>query len=60
MGNIFDEIGSCLECYDQGMLMDNDFVTDFCNSCEKGQELAQEYIVWYAENEMNEYTKENA
>ena len=60
MGNIFDEIGTCYTCYDHGVVMQDEFITDFCTDCEKGQELAQEYIVWYAENEMNEYTKENA
>jgi hypothetical protein len=60
MGNIFDEIGTCYECYDEGLIMKDEFITDFCNDCEKGQGLANEYAVWYAENEMNEYAKENA
>jgi hypothetical protein len=41
--------------------MDSDgFINDFCADCEKGQGFANEYAVWYAENEMNEYAKENA
>jgi len=60
MGNIFDEIGNCYTCYDEGLIMVNEFITDFCNDCEKGQGIANEYAVWYAENEMNEYAKENA
>ena len=60
MGNLFDVIGNCYFCYDEGLIMKDEFITDFCNDCEKGQGLAQEYAIWYAENEMNEYTKENA
>jgi hypothetical protein len=62
MGNLFDEIGTCYQCYDEGVIfqgMDSDnFITDFCSDCEKGQGLANDYSVWYAENEMNEHTKE--
>ena len=62
MGNLFDEIGTCYECYDEGVIFQgantDNFITDFCNECEKGQGLAYDYAVWYAENEMNEYTKE--
>jgi hypothetical protein len=60
MGNLFDEIGTCYECYDEGLIMKDEFITDFCNNCEKGTALAVEYTLWYAENEFNEYTKENA
>jgi hypothetical protein len=64
MGNLFDEIGTCYTCYDEGILfvdMDSEgFINDFCADCEKGQTLAVEYATWYADNEMNEYTKENA
>jgi hypothetical protein len=64
MGNLFDSIGNCYTCYDEGIIfsdMDNDgFVNDFCADCEKGQLLAHEYATWYANHEMNEYTKENA
>ena len=60
MGNLFDEVGTCYTSYDEGLIMVNEFVTDFCNDCEKGQGIAQDYAVWYAENEMNEYTLENA
>ena len=62
MGNLFDEIGFCHTCYDEGVVfhgMNTDgFVSDFCNDCEKGSVLANEYVVWYAENELNEYTRE--
>ena len=64
MGNLLDEIGTCYTCYDEGIIfqgMNTDsFITDFCNDCEKGTAIAIEYTLWYAENEMNEYTKENA
>jgi len=64
MGNLFDVIGNCYTCYDEGIIfsdMDNDgFINDFCADCEKGQLLADEYATWYAKHEMNEYTKENA
>jgi hypothetical protein len=60
MGNLFDEIGNCYTCYDEGLIMVNEFITNFCNDCEKGSVLADEYAVWYAEYEMNEYAKENA
>ena len=58
MGNLFDEIISCYTCYDEGLIMKNEFITDFCNDCEKGTAIAIEYTLWYAENEFNEYTKE--
>ena len=61
MGNLFDEIGTCYTCYDEGVIfqgMDTDnFITDFCD-CAKGVSLENDYVVWYAENEINEYTKE--
>jgi hypothetical protein len=64
MGNLFDEIGTCYTCYDEGVIfsdMDSDgFINDFCPDCVEGQRLASEYNIWYAQNEMNEYTKENA
>jgi len=64
MGNLFDVVGFCYTCYDEGVLLtdfDGDvFINDFCPDCEKGQGIAEEYEVWYANHEMNEYTKENA
>lgn len=64
MGNLFEEIGNCYTCYDEGVLfigMNSDgFINDFCADCEKGQQIAQEYAEWYAQFEMNEYTLENA
>jgi len=62
MGNLFDAFGTCFECYDEGIIFwgDNDnFDSEFC-SCSKGNELENQYCEWYAENELNEYTKENA
>jgi hypothetical protein len=58
MGNFFDEVGNCQTCYDEGVIIENDFVGDFCPDCEKGQEVAEDYAKWYAEYEMDEYTKE--
>ena len=44
MGNLFDEIGTCYTCYDEGIIfqgMNTDsFITDFCNDCEKGTAIA--------------------
>jgi hypothetical protein len=62
MGNLFDEIGTCYTCYDEGILFigmnSEGFINDFCSDCEKGSVLASEYAVWYAKNEINERTKE--
>lgn len=58
MENLFDEIISCYTCYDEGLILKGEFIADFCNDCEKGTAIALEYALWYAENEMNEYTKE--
>ncbi len=61
MGNLFDEIGTCFDCYDEGVLFfgntSEEYDTEFC-TCAKGQELENYYVSWYAENESNEYTKE--
>lgn len=63
MGNLFDSIGICFECYDEGMVFfgngGEDFDTEFC-SCAKGVSLENEYCAWYAESIMNENYKENA
>lgn len=62
MGNLFDSVGSCFECYDSGSIgwvNGDDFDTEFC-TCKEGVKLENEYLTWYAENELNEYTKENA
>jgi len=58
MGNLFDEVGNCQTCYDEGVILENEFVVDFCNDCHVGQAVADEYALWYGENEMNEYTRE--
>jgi hypothetical protein len=61
MGNLFDEFGTCFDCYDEGVLFfgnsNDEYDTEFC-TCAKGQELENYYVSWYAENELNEYTKE--
>jgi hypothetical protein len=62
MGNLFDEIGTCYECYDTGVIgwaNGEDFDTGFC-SCSAGVKLEKEYSEWYASTVMNEYYKENA
>ena len=63
MGNLFDSMGSCFECFDEGIIFfgngGEEFDTEFC-SCSKGVELENDYVVWYASNELNEYTLENA
>ena len=54
---------TCFECYDEGVLFwgngHGEFDSEFC-SCSKGVELENEYTEWYASNELNEYTLENA
>jgi hypothetical protein len=60
MGNFFDEVGNCQTCYDEGVVFEYDFIGDFCNDCEKGSVLANDYATWYASTELNEYTLENA
>ncbi len=53
----------CRECYDEGVLFwgnsHGEFDSEFCE-CNKGVSLYNEYAAWYANNEMNEYTLENA
>ena len=53
----------CMDCYDEGVLFwgngHGEYDTDFCE-CDKGVSLYNEYMEWYASNEMNEYTLENA
>ena len=54
---------NCPDCYDEGMTfegMNSDaFLTQFCK-CVLGVSLENEYTTWYASNELNEYTLENA
>jgi hypothetical protein len=53
----------CRECYDEGVLFfgngHEEFDSEFCD-CAKGVSLENDYVVWYANNELNEYTLENA
>jgi hypothetical protein len=53
----------CMDCYDEGVLFwgngHGEYDTDFCE-CNKGVMLYNEYTAWYASNEMNEHTLENA
>ena len=54
---------NCRECYDEGVLFwgnnHGEFDSEFCE-CDKGVSLYSEYATWYASNELNEYTLENA
>ncbi len=62
MGNLFDEIGTCYLCYDEGLIgwaNGEDFDTEFC-TCKEGVKLEIEYAEWYASTVMNEFYKENA
>jgi hypothetical protein len=52
-----------MDCYDEGVLFwgngHGEYDTDFCE-CTLGMSLETEYTEWYASNELNEYTLENA
>jgi hypothetical protein len=54
---------NCRDCYDEGVLFwgstNGEYDSEFCE-CALGVSLENEYTVWYASNEMNEYTLENA
>ena len=54
---------NCRNCYDEGVLFwgstNGEYDSEFCE-CAKDVELENEYAVWYASNELNEYTLENA
>lgn len=54
---------NCRDCYDEGVLFfgngGEEYDTEFCE-CSLGVSLYNEYTEWYAINEMNEYTLENA
>jgi hypothetical protein len=53
----------CMDCYDEGVIFwgnsGGEYDSEFCE-CAKGVSLENEYVAWYASNEMNEYTLENA
>jgi hypothetical protein len=50
-----------MDCYDEGVLFfgngGEEYDTEFCE-CALGVSLENEYTEWYAQNEMNEYTRE--
>ena len=52
-----------MDCYDEGVIFwgntGGEYDSEFCE-CNKGVSLYNEYATWYASNEMNEYTLENA
>jgi len=52
-----------MDCYDEGVLFwgstNGEYDSEFCE-CALGMSLENEYMAWYASNEMNEYTLENA
>jgi hypothetical protein len=54
---------NCPDCYDEGVLFfgngGEEYDTEFC-VCSLGVSLENEYTEWYASNELNEYTLENA
>ena len=54
---------NCRDCYDEGVLFwgstNGEYDSEFCE-CALGVSLENEYIAWYASNELNEYTLENA
>ena len=63
MGNLIEALVKCVDCNDEGVIFWGNTVgeydSEFCD-CSKGNELENYYIEWYAINEMNEYTLENA
>ncbi len=54
---------NCRDCYDEGVLFwgstNGEYDSEFCE-CALGVSLENEYTEWYASNELNEYTLENA
>ena len=63
MGNLIEQFVDCVDCNDEGVIFwgnnSGEYDTDFCE-CAKGLSLENDYCVWYANNELNEYTLENA
>lgn len=63
MGNLIEMLVDCVDCHDEGVIFwgnsGGEYDTDFCE-CAKGVSLENEYCEWYASNELNEYTLENA
>lgn len=56
-------MNTCIDCNDEGVIFwgnsGGEYDSEFCE-CAKGLELENYYVEWYAENELNEYTLENA
>ena len=63
MGNLIEQLVNCVDCYDEGVIFwgnsGGEYDSEFCE-CAKGVSLENDYVVWYASNELNEYTLENA
>jgi hypothetical protein len=63
MGNLIESLVDCVDCHDEGVIfwgnLGGEYDSEFCE-CSKGNELENYYVEWYASNEMNEYTLENA
>jgi hypothetical protein len=63
MGNLLDFLVDCVDCNDEGVIFwgnsGGEYDSEFCE-CAKGVSLENDYVVWYASNELNEYTLENA
>jgi len=61
MGNLLDFLVDCVDCNDEGVIFwgnsSGEYDSEFCE-CDKGVSLENDYVVWYASNELNEYTKE--
>jgi hypothetical protein len=61
MGNLLDFLVDCVDCNDEGVIFwgnsGGEYDSEFCE-CAKGVSLENDYVVWYASNEMNEYTRE--
>ena len=56
-------MNTCIDCNDEGVIFwgnsAGEYDSEFC-SCSRGNELENQYSEWYASNELNEYTLENA
>jgi hypothetical protein len=61
MGNLIEQLVDCVDCNDEGVIFwgnsAGEYDSEFCD-CAKGQETENYYVEWYANNELNEYTRE--
>jgi hypothetical protein len=61
MGNLIEQLVDCVDCHDEGVLFwgnsAGEYDSEFCE-CDKGVSLENDYVVWYASNEISEYNKE--